>query len=79
MTIQFSEIITTVTQLREVMGYPSHRVTDIAIPKLDKLMGIILIPVGVFFHELGHAFATLQVGGEVGEFQWRFGHFRFNA
>lgn len=36
MSIQFSEIITTVAQLREVMGYPSHRVTDIAIPKLDK-------------------------------------------
>ncbi|BAY87446.1 hypothetical protein NIES267_69680 [Calothrix parasitica NIES-267] len=36
MKTQFSEIITTVEQLREVMGYPSHRVTDIAIPKLDK-------------------------------------------
>jgi PPOX class probable FMN-dependent enzyme len=36
MKTQFSEIITTVAQLREVMGYPSHRVTDIAIPKLDK-------------------------------------------
>ncbi len=36
MKTQFSEIITTVEQLREVMGYPSHRVTDIVIPKLDK-------------------------------------------
>lgn len=36
MKIQFSEIITNIEQLREVMGYPSHRVTDIAIPKLDK-------------------------------------------
>lgn len=36
MKTQFSEIITTIEQLREVMGYPSHRVTDIAIPKLDK-------------------------------------------
>lgn len=36
MKTQFSEIITTVAQLREVMGYPSHRVTDIVIPKLDK-------------------------------------------
>jgi PPOX class probable FMN-dependent enzyme len=36
MKIQFTEIITTVEQLRSVMGYPSHRVTDIAIPKLDK-------------------------------------------
>ncbi|MEO0841986.1 MAG: pyridoxamine 5'-phosphate oxidase family protein [Cyanobacteria bacterium J06643_5] len=33
---QFSEIITTVEQLREIIGYPSHRVTDIVIPKLDK-------------------------------------------
>ena len=36
MKTQFTEIITTVAQLREVMGYPSHRVTDIAISKLDK-------------------------------------------
>lgn len=36
MTIQFSEIITTVEQLREIIAYPSHRVTDIVIPKLDK-------------------------------------------
>lgn len=36
MKTQFTEIITTVEQLREVIGYPSHRVTDIAIPKLDK-------------------------------------------
>lgn len=36
MTIQFSEIITTVEQLREIIVYPSHRVTDIVIPKLDK-------------------------------------------
>lgn len=36
MKIQFSEIITNIEQLREVMGYPSHRVTDIVIPKLDK-------------------------------------------
>ncbi|MBE9211620.1 pyridoxamine 5'-phosphate oxidase family protein [Plectonema cf. radiosum LEGE 06105] len=36
MKIQFSEIITSTAQLREVMGYPSHRVIDIVIPKLDK-------------------------------------------
>ncbi|MDY6901417.1 MAG: MSMEG_1061 family FMN-dependent PPOX-type flavoprotein [Cyanobacteriota bacterium] len=36
MTIQFSEIITTVEQLREIIGYPTYRVTDIVIPKLDK-------------------------------------------
>jgi hypothetical protein len=31
----------------------------------------VLIPIGVFFHELGHAIATWQVGGTVAEFQWR--------
>ncbi len=36
MKTQFTEIITTVEQLQEVMGYPSHRVTDIVTPKLDK-------------------------------------------
>lgn len=33
---QFSEVITNIEQLREIIGYPSHRVTDIAIPRLDK-------------------------------------------
>ena len=31
----------------------------------------LLIPLGVLFHELGHAIATWQVGGTVVEFQWR--------
>ena len=38
---------------------------------LERVAIFILIPLGVFFHELGHALATLQVGGEVREFQWR--------
>ncbi len=38
---------------------------------LERVAVFILIPLGVFFHELGHALATLQVGGEVREFQWR--------
>lgn len=38
---------------------------------LQRIAIFILIPVGVLFHELGHALATLQVGGEVREFQWR--------
>ena len=29
------------------------------------------VPIGVFFHELGHALATWQVGGRVIDFQWR--------
>ena len=31
----------------------------------------ILIPLGVFLHEAGHAVATWQVGGQVVDFQWR--------
>lgn len=31
----------------------------------------VLIPLGVFLHEAGHAAATWQVGGQVVEFQWR--------
>ncbi len=38
---------------------------------LERVAVFILIPLGVFFHEVGHALATLQVGGEVREFQWR--------
>jgi RimJ/RimL family protein N-acetyltransferase len=38
---------------------------------LERVAVFILIPLGVLFHEVGHALATLQVGGEVREFQWR--------
>ena len=38
---------------------------------IERVAVFILIPLGVLFHELGHALATLQVGGEVREFQWR--------
>ena len=38
---------------------------------VQRLAMFILIPVGVFFHELGHTLATWQVGGQVREFQWR--------
>jgi hypothetical protein len=31
----------------------------------------VLVPLGVFLHELGHAIATWQVGGQVREFHWR--------
>lgn len=31
----------------------------------------VLVPLGVLLHEVGHALATWQVGGEVVEFQWR--------
>ena len=37
----------------------------------DATAVFLLIPIGVFFHELGHAIATWQVGGTVLEFQWR--------
>ncbi|MEW5718902.1 MAG: tetratricopeptide repeat protein [Chloroflexota bacterium] len=32
----------------------------------------VFIPIGVFLHELGHAIATLQVGGQVVEFHYAF-------
>ena len=31
----------------------------------------LLVPIGVLLHETGHALATLQVGGQVVDFQWR--------
>ena len=37
----------------------------------NNLAVFVLIPLGVFLHEGGHAVATWQVGGEVVEFQWR--------
>lgn len=37
----------------------------------DAVAVFLLIPIGVFFHELGHAIATWQMGGTVLEFQWR--------
>ncbi|BAZ05763.1 M50 family metallopeptidase [Calothrix sp. NIES-3974] len=38
---------------------------------LQRVAVFILVPVGVFFHEVGHAIATWQVGGTVVEFSWR--------
>ncbi|NEQ98205.1 MAG: hypothetical protein F6K30_16050 [Cyanothece sp. SIO2G6] len=37
----------------------------------DAVAVFLLVPIGVFFHELGHAIATWQMGGVVLEFQWR--------
>ncbi len=37
---------------------------------IERLAIFIFIPIGVFFHELGHALATWQVGGQISEFQW---------
>jgi len=33
------------------------------------LANLVLIPIGVLLHEVGHALATLQVGGTVSAFQ----------
>lgn len=51
-------------------------VWDDSVTAKDKLLiqrtaAFILIPFGVFFHELGHAVATWLFGGQVREFQWR--------
>jgi Peptidase M50B-like len=37
---------------------------------IERLAIFIFIPIGVFFHELGHALATWQVGGQIDDFQW---------
>jgi|GEM_PF-2870551 hypothetical protein len=37
---------------------------------IERVAIFIFIPIGVFFHELGHALATWQVGGQISEFQW---------
>ncbi len=37
---------------------------------LAQLAFFVLIPPGVFLHELGHALATLQLGGAVGDFHY---------
>lgn len=36
----------------------------------SELAFFVFIPIGVFFHELGHALATVQVGGQVGGFHY---------
>lgn len=36
MTIEFSETITTIEELREIIGYPSDRVRKIEVPRLDR-------------------------------------------
>ncbi|MEO1353454.1 MAG: M50 family metallopeptidase, partial [Cyanobacteria bacterium J06635_15] len=37
----------------------------------QRVAAFLLIPIGVFFHELGHAIAVWQVGGRLIDFQWR--------
>lgn len=46
------------------------RVTAADRSMLDRLAFFVLIPLGVLLHELGHAAATLQMGGQVLEFRW---------
>ncbi|MBF2067382.1 MAG: M50 family metallopeptidase [Calothrix sp. C42_A2020_038] len=70
----FYSIISIDTIFRLVKNWTS--VCDNFITPKDKLLiqrtaVFILVPVGVFFHELGHAVATWLFGGEVREFQWR--------
>ncbi len=69
-----SSIISIDTIVRSLQNWRS--IWDNFVSPQDRLLiqriGIfIFIPIGVFFHELGHALATWQVGGQVLEFQWR--------
>ncbi|BAZ40879.1 hypothetical protein NIES4101_68400 [Calothrix sp. NIES-4101] len=70
----FSTVLTIDTILRLANNWNS--VWDNSITSKDRLLiqrtaTFIFIPIGVFFHELGHAVTTLLFGGEVVEFQWR--------
>ncbi|MEB3209913.1 MAG: hypothetical protein VKL39_01100 [Leptolyngbyaceae bacterium] len=47
------------------------QVTELDRFLVQRVALFILIPIGVLFHEVGHAIATWQVGGTVAEFQWR--------
>ncbi|MCI0476439.1 MAG: M50 family metallopeptidase, partial [Anaerolineales bacterium] len=49
--------------------------TDAELTAFDRRLAsdiafFVFIPIGVFLHELGHALATLQVGGQVVEFHY---------
>jgi tetratricopeptide (TPR) repeat protein len=46
-------------------------VTPADLALANQLAFFVFIPVGVFWHELGHALATWSVGGQVVSFQWR--------
>lgn len=48
-----------------------ERVTAADRQLADAIAVFLMIPLGVFFHEVGHALATWQMGGTVTEFQWR--------
>jgi RimJ/RimL family protein N-acetyltransferase len=70
----FYSIISIDTIFRLANNWSS--VWDDSITAKDKFLiqrstAFILIPIGVFFHELGHAVATWLFGGQVREFQWR--------
>ncbi|BAZ11011.1 hypothetical protein NIES4071_28350 [Calothrix sp. NIES-4071] len=70
----FYSIISIDTIFRLVNNWKS--VWNDSVTAKDKLLiqrtaAFILIPIGVFFHELGHAVATWLFGGQVREFQWR--------
>ena len=67
-------IISLDTIIRLLQSWSS--VWDDSVTAKDKLLiqrtaAFILIPFGVFFHELGHTVATWLFGGQVREFQWR--------
>ena len=52
-------------------GFWDREVTPADWALANQVAFFVLIPIGVFLHEAGHALATWQVGGQVMEFQWR--------
>lgn len=57
--------------LRNWHAFWDDTVTDDDRSLAGRLAYFVLIPVAVFFHEVGHALATWQMGGEVHEFHYR--------
>ncbi|OGO40287.1 MAG: hypothetical protein A2Z04_05285 [Chloroflexi bacterium RBG_16_57_9] len=62
----------TLWQLKEQwQSFTDDRLTGADRKLASNVAFFLMIPVGVFLHELGHAVATWQVGGQVVDFQWR--------
>ncbi len=61
-----------VTAMRNWRAFTDDALTDFDRHLARELAFFIFIPIGVFLHELGHALATIQVGGRVAQFHYAF-------
>jgi tetratricopeptide (TPR) repeat protein len=58
------------TAIRNWRTFTDDQLTAIDRRLASELAFFVFIPIGVFLHELGHALATIQVGGQVGGFHY---------